>query len=65
MPPQISLAERMRAVRREHPATETKLPERLLESVRQSLKAEGYDVSIEKVREIAQQFEIEVLTSHP
>ena len=62
MPAQPSLAERMRAVRRKHPATDTKLPERLLESVRQSLKVEGYDVSIQKVREVAQQFEVEEVT---
>ena len=60
---QRSLSERMRAIQRQHPATaETKLPERLLESVRQSLKAEGYDIPITRIREIAERFETEVAT---
>ena len=57
---QRSLSERMRAIQRQHPATaETKLPERLLESVRQSLKAEGYDIPITRIREVAKHFETE------
>lgn len=40
---QRSLSERVRAVQPDAGVGETKLLDRLLESVRQSLKAEGYD----------------------
>lgn len=58
-----SLTARMQAIKSKYSASEkSTIPERMLESIRQSLKVEGYDIPISNIRKVAEHFEADVET---
>ena len=58
-----SLVARIQAIKNKHPASEKDIiPEKILESIRQSLKVEGYDIPMSNIRKVAERFEADVET---